>query len=125
MMVLAMTSTIWAGPKQVRKTLTNNWRNVSTSTKAGNHTALTTRSTCVSSVLGTSPWSNAAFDAWEEGWRSRLKDESNPEALMARTNPWVIPRNHRMEEMIQAAVARDFGPFERLNRVLASLLKER
>ena len=62
----------------------------------------------------------AAFDAWEQGWRDRIADEPDPEALMARTNPWVIPRNHRMEEMIQAAVAGDFGPFERLNRVLAS-----
>jgi len=38
---------------------------------------------------------------------------------MRAANPAVIPRNHRVEEMIEAAVAGDFGPFERLMAVLA------
>ena len=39
---------------------------------------------------------------------------------MARTNPAVIPRNHRVEEAIAAAVGGDFAPFERLNAALAT-----
>jgi uncharacterized protein YdiU (UPF0061 family) len=39
---------------------------------------------------------------------------------MRLANPAFIPRNHRVEEMIQAAVQRsDFQPFERLLAVLA------
>ena len=34
---------------------------------------------------------------------------------MRRVNPWVIPRNHRVEEALAAASADgDLGPFERL-----------
>ncbi|WP_137700081.1 protein adenylyltransferase SelO [Marimonas lutisalis] len=62
----------------------------------------------------------AAFDAWHVRWQARLASEPQPEALMARTNPVFIPRNHRVEEMIEAAVSGDFAPFERLNRVLAA-----
>ena len=39
---------------------------------------------------------------------------------MRRSNPAFIPRNHRVEEAIEAAVRRsDFGPFEVLTDVLA------
>ena len=38
---------------------------------------------------------------------------------MRRTNPAFIPRNHRVEQMIAAAVAGDDAPFHRLNAVLA------
>jgi uncharacterized protein YdiU (UPF0061 family) len=38
---------------------------------------------------------------------------------MRRNNPAFIPRNHRVEEAIEAAVQReDFGPFETLVDVL-------
>ncbi len=60
------------------------------------------------------------FDIWETGWRKRLGDADDPVALMEATNPAYIPRNHRIEQMIQAAVAGDYGPFERLVTVLAS-----
>jgi uncharacterized protein YdiU (UPF0061 family) len=40
---------------------------------------------------------------------------------MRAVNPAFIPRNHRVEEVIQAAVNDDdFGPFETLLEVLAS-----
>ena len=39
---------------------------------------------------------------------------------MARANPVLIPRNHRIEQMIAAAVAGDFTPFERMMRALAT-----
>jgi uncharacterized protein YdiU (UPF0061 family) len=64
------------------------------------------------------------FDAWAARWRDRLAAEpehtSGRAARMRRVNPAFIPRNHRMEEVIDAAVARqDFGPFERLGKILA------
>ena len=62
----------------------------------------------------------AAFQAWVVSWKARLTQEDDPTATMADANPVVIPRNHRIEEMIQAAVAGDFAPFERLNTALAT-----
>jgi uncharacterized protein YdiU (UPF0061 family) len=59
------------------------------------------------------------FDAWEATWRARIAEEDAPEALMQSVNPSIIPRNHRVEQMIQAAVAGDMAPFERLMQVLA------
>ncbi|MEX0366260.1 MAG: YdiU family protein [Ruegeria sp.] len=57
-----------------------------------------------------------AFDAWAARWRS-----GNPDAdLMQRSNPQIIPRNHRIEAMIEAAVAGDMGPFERLMAALGT-----
>ncbi|MFD1341854.1 protein adenylyltransferase SelO [Litorisediminicola beolgyonensis] len=61
----------------------------------------------------------ALFDLWEPRWTERIADEPEPQALMARTNPWVIPRTHRIEAAIMAAVAGDDAPFHRLNRVLS------
>jgi len=61
----------------------------------------------------------AAFDAWETDWRARLEAESDPLATMREANPVYIPRNHRVEQMIQAAVAGDFAPFDRLLNVLS------
>jgi uncharacterized protein YdiU (UPF0061 family) len=64
-----------------------------------------------------------AFHDWAEAWRRRLAvEEVTPgdrAAAMRRANPAFIPRNHRIEELIVAAVERgDFKPFERLVRVL-------
>jgi len=61
----------------------------------------------------------AAFDAWERGWRARIAREADPEGVMRAANPAYIPRNHRIEQMIEAAVAGDYAPFERLLAVLA------
>ncbi|WP_170432241.1 protein adenylyltransferase SelO [Ruegeria arenilitoris] len=60
-----------------------------------------------------------AFDSWAEGWRARLTREADPLAVMRAANPAVIPRNHRIEQMIQTAVQGDYAPFHRLNAVLA------
>ena len=59
------------------------------------------------------------FDAWETSWRDRLASERNPEDVMAQSNPAIIPRNHRIEQMIEAAVADDFAPFFTLLSALA------
>jgi uncharacterized protein YdiU (UPF0061 family) len=66
----------------------------------------------------------AAFDAWAVRWRGRLAEEPlDPLArrhAMLSTNPAFIPRNHRVEAVIQAAVNDDdFAPFEELLRVLS------
>ncbi|MGI9369116.1 MAG: protein adenylyltransferase SelO [Ruegeria sp.] len=61
----------------------------------------------------------AAFDSWAGNWRTRLEREDDPVAIMARSNPAFIPRNHRVEQMIQAAVKGDYAPFHRLNAALA------
>ncbi|KUP91382.1 protein adenylyltransferase SelO [Tritonibacter horizontis] len=63
-----------------------------------------------------------AFDSWETRRRVRLEREAGgagAQAVMAAANPVLIPRNHRMEEMIAAAVAGDFAPFERLMEALS------
>tara|TARA_R110002049_G_scaffold23545_5_gene83450 strand:- start:6159 stop:7568 length:1410 start_codon:yes stop_codon:yes gene_type:complete len=61
-----------------------------------------------------------AFDHWSEKWQSRRQSEPDPDALMQSANPAVIPRNHRVEQMIEAAVAGDMAPFERLMKALAT-----
>lgn len=61
-----------------------------------------------------------AFSAWQSRWQERLQDESDPQASMAAINPTLIPRNHRIEEMINAAVDGEMGPFERLMKALAT-----
>ena len=64
----------------------------------------------------------AAFDGWEADWTRRLAREgAAPEtarAGIAAASPAVIPRNHRIEEAIEASITGDFAPFERLVRVL-------
>ena len=65
----------------------------------------------------------SAFDAWEVAWRRRLEVEpefaASRGAAMRASNPVFIPRNHLVEEMIQAAVQRDdFRPFEELLTVV-------
>ncbi|XXY50829.1 YdiU family protein [Sorangium sp. So ce269] len=68
-----------------------------------------------------------AFRDWAEAWRRRLAredvarvDDRARASAMRGVNPAFIPRNHRIEELIQAAVLRDdFGPFETLVQVLS------
>ncbi|RKF15117.1 YdiU family protein [Roseovarius spongiae] len=61
----------------------------------------------------------AKFDPWQERWRARVASEKGWRARMDAANPAFIPRNHRVEEMIAAAVEGDYAPFERLLDVLA------
>ncbi|MEQ9055199.1 MAG: protein adenylyltransferase SelO family protein, partial [Roseovarius confluentis] len=66
-----------------------------------------------------------AFDAWEKDWRERLEQEQAPDDVMRAANPVYIPRNHRVEQMIAAAVAGDMAPFHRLCEVLAEPYRSR
>ena len=66
----------------------------------------------------------AVYDEWATTWRSRLARESLPASVRAESmrhaNPAFIPRNHRLEGAIQAAVEHeDFTLFAYLLRVLA------
>jgi uncharacterized protein YdiU (UPF0061 family) len=64
----------------------------------------------------------AGFAAWAERWQARLagRDPLAARAAMRAVNPAVIPRNHRVEEALSAAVERaDFAPFEALMDVLS------
>lgn len=65
----------------------------------------------------------ASFDGWVARWRARLafekRDDLARQSAMWATNPAYIPRNHRIEQVITAALAGDFGPFEQLAEVLS------
>ncbi len=70
-----------------------------------------------------------AFHEWAERWRKRTGIErtspAERAAAMRRVNPVVIPRNHRVEEVIEAAVSDgDFGPFEALLCVVTRPFEE-
>ncbi|GHD99316.1 hypothetical protein U879_09290 [Defluviimonas sp. 20V17] len=64
------------------------------------------------------------FDAWAADWHARLaregQDLDDAQSRIARASPAIIPRNHRIEQAIQAAVAGDLGPFEALHAALAT-----
>ncbi len=60
-----------------------------------------------------------AFDGWAADWRARIATEPNAQALIARTNPAVIPRNHQIASVISAAVSGDYAPFFRVNDALS------
>ncbi|MEC5425483.1 YdiU family protein [Virgibacillus sp. C22-A2] len=65
------------------------------------------------------------FIEWQERWRARLgRQEESKDAshqLMQSSNPTVIPRNHRVEEALEAAVEReDYSVMERLLEVLSN-----
>jgi serine/tyrosine/threonine adenylyltransferase len=64
------------------------------------------------------------YDEWAERWRARLSREPaaahERAAAMRRRNPAYIPRNHRIEAVIRAAVdSQDFAPFEEMSAVLS------
>jgi uncharacterized protein YdiU (UPF0061 family) len=65
-----------------------------------------------------------SFDEWALKWRQRLQDEGGDQnarrEAMRKINPLFIPRNHLVEEAIDAAVKReDYAPFETLLTVLS------
>jgi serine/tyrosine/threonine adenylyltransferase len=65
-----------------------------------------------------------AYDAWADRWRRHLGQEPGTaeerRAAMRAVNPAFIPRNHIVEQVIEAAVsAEDFAPFEEFLDVLS------
>ena len=71
-----------------------------------------------------------AYESWAAGWRLRMEEESVSSearvAAMRMANPAFIPRNHLVEEALDAAVEReDFQPFERLLDVVSRPYEDR
>jgi uncharacterized protein YdiU (UPF0061 family) len=74
-----------------------------------------------------------AADAWLDRWRERCAREDDGTgagieraARMRSVNPWVIPRNHRVEEALAAASDdEDLAPFDRLLDALRHPYDER
>ena len=62
------------------------------------------------------------FNEWHDRWKARLERQPEPEVatiqLMRQSNPSIIPRNHRVEEALEAAVDGDFSVLEQLLDVL-------
>ena len=67
---------------------------------------------------------SAAFDTWLAHWDARLTSESaRPDAratAMRLANPAIIPRNHRVEAVLNAAVNGDLNPLEAFLQALAN-----
>jgi len=65
----------------------------------------------------------SAAQGWLVKWRTRLTREGRSELerqiAMRAMNPAYIPRNHRVEEVIAAAIEGDFDPFEKFVDVLS------
>lgn len=82
--------------------------------------ALTLGDTEETGLFGTGEYAQ-----WHERWQARRGRQEEPEAsshqLMRDSNPAVIPRNHRVEEALEAAVEQgDYSVMERLLAVLAN-----
>lgn len=65
------------------------------------------------------------FTKWYELWQARLirqhETKASSQQLMRNSNPALIPRNHRVEAALEAAVNRgDYSVMEQLLRVLSS-----
>ncbi len=59
-----------------------------------------------------------AFDHWAERWAARR--DGNWQEIIVKASPAVIPRNHRIEEAIQAALDGDETKAQRLAKVLSA-----
>lgn len=79
-------------------------------------------------TLGTfqesTPYNNEEFIAWFNRYEERLERQQEPQEdvqeLMKRSNPTVIPRNHRVEEALAAAEEGDLSVMKKLLDVLAT-----
>ncbi len=85
----------------------------------------TFRALTLEKMEDTSLFGTPEFTQWNKLWQARLnrqqqsKDAS--QELMRSNNPAIIPRNHRVEEALEAAVQReDYGVMERLLKALSN-----
>ncbi|MBP1311597.1 uncharacterized protein YdiU (UPF0061 family) [Paenibacillus sp. 1182] len=70
-------------------------------------------------------FSTEEFTQWHEQWQARLgrqqESQDSSHQLMRSSNPAIIPRNHRVEEALEAAVEReDYHVMEHLLEVLSN-----
>lgn len=85
----------------------------------------TFRALTFSQLEETDLFKSEEFTQWHEKWQARLgRQQESKEAsheLMKKSNPAVIPRNHRVEEALEAAVEKgDFSVMEQLLAVLSN-----
>ncbi len=71
-----------------------------------------------------------AYTSWAAAWRRRLLQEQVPAKVRAEAmrlaNPAFIPRNHRVEAALTAAITQqDLGPFEELLEVVSHPYEDR
>ena len=63
------------------------------------------------------------FLNWMERWKNRLKLNKNSSEkylqLMKSVNPLVIPRNHKVEEVLESANQNNFQPLTKLIEILS------
>ena len=68
------------------------------------------------------------FKKWHARWKDRQKKEKkslkSSRALMKSVNPAVIPRNHKVEEALQAAQKHNLYPFNDLMKALEEPYKD-
>ncbi|MYL32182.1 YdiU family protein [Pontibacillus yanchengensis] len=85
----------------------------------------TFRALTLKKVEDTPMYGTEEFTNWYKQWQERVarQEETNASIyeVMKNANPAVIPRNHRVEEALQAAVNKDdYGVMERLMNVLSN-----
>lgn len=85
----------------------------------------TFRALTLESVEDTVLFGTPEFVRWNEQWQARLSRQQESKAssqqLMRNSNPAIIPRNHRVEAALEAAVKqRDYSVMERLLAVLSN-----
>lgn len=85
----------------------------------------TFRSLTFDQLEGTAFFGTTEFAQWYEHWQARLHRQQQPKAssqqLMRNSNPAIIPRNHRVEAALEAAIKQeDYSIMERLLTVLSS-----
>ena len=73
-------------------------------------------------------YSDKNFKNWKLRWNERLKTNDNSPKkylkLMKSVNPLVIPRNHKVEEALNAANLNDLKPFHKLLEILDNPYKK-
>ncbi len=69
-------------------------------------------------------YDNEDFQSWKKRWKIRLKINNNSpdkyKKLMKTFNPLVIPRNHKVEEALEAAKKDNMKPLTHLLKILKS-----
>jgi uncharacterized protein YdiU (UPF0061 family) len=84
----------------------------------------TFRALTIGKLDGMALFDTEEFTQWHEQWQVRLgrqeKSKDDSYELMRKSNPAVIPRNHRVEEALEAAVKRgDYSVMDKLLHVLS------
>ena len=74
------------------------------------------------------PYQSETFETWHRRWQERLGGEGrsldSSLSLMRSVNPVVIPRNHKVEEALQAGEEGNLNPFRNLLKALESPYEE-